>query len=126
MKNNGSISLLNILTLGILQSAPNDPKPNSKNQTRNSTLINMHYNMHFLGLRVQIFIRLAPRSVVCKMLQHFRISPLTRSHVKISKCHNIFPIVKKSDSLHIYSSMVANVLTEFGSFQMKTVGELAF
>ncbi len=67
-----------------------------------STISRFRYNIHILGFPID-------------------------SHVKISKCHNIFktwPIAKKNDSL--YSTMVANVLIKFGWHQMKTVGGEVF
>ncbi len=110
-----SRSLLNI-TSDILQSALNDSKLNSKNQTLKVPYICSSWDCEY-----HIFISFALRST-CSRYCPFYIT--IDSHIKISKYHKTFKsclIAKKSTSL--YSSMVANVLIKFGS---STVGGVVF
>ncbi len=69
-ENFGSSSVLIILTLEILESAPNDPKLNSNDLTWK-----VPYRWSFLD-RDQIFIRFALRSTVLD-IAHFMIFPVT-------------------------------------------------
>ena len=108
-ENCGSSSVLIILTLEILERAPNDPQTELK------------FMKTFLDRESQIFIRFALRSAVFKIL-HISWFPID-SHVKTTKRHKLFVtwwIAKKSNSL--YSPMAANVLIKFGWHRMKTVG----
>ena len=86
-ENSGSSSLFKILTLEILQSAPNDPKLNSKNRDMKSMLY-----MHFLGLRGPNFhpfySMIMPLSRNCTFC-YFPID----SHINISKCHKLLKLV---------------------------------
>ena len=68
----GGSRILKTLTLEILQSSPNYPKLNSKNQTWKVPYIYSSYDHES-----QIFIRLALWSTVFKVLYIFTISPLT-------------------------------------------------
>ncbi len=78
-----SSSVLIILTLEILEKAPNDPKLNSNDLTWK-----VPYRWSFLHRESQIFIRVALRSAFFKILyiSWFHID----SHVKITKCHKMF------------------------------------
>ncbi len=82
---------------------------------------------HNFPYALRSIIRFALQSAIFKIF-HILGFPID-SHVKISKCHKIFktcPIAKKSNSLQLYSAMVANVLIKFGWLRMKTVGGVAF
>ena len=80
----GNSSLFKILTSGILQNAPNDPKLNSKNQAWQAPICVMRH----IGPQASKFHPF--RSTISRFqdIAHFRISPWTPPpHVKISKYH---------------------------------------
>ncbi len=75
--------VLKTVKLETLQSAPNDPKPNSRNR---ASIVPYLCAMYYP--ESQISIRFALRSAVFKIL-HMLGFPI-ESHVKISTCHKLF------------------------------------
>ena len=115
----GSSSLLKILTVEILQSAPNDPKPTQ-------------------GIRYQKY----PTYVHCSTPSHKRPCRSTISHFQDIAHFRIFPLtlILKFQSaikylnfgrspiytITFYSLMTILFIIKFGSDPMKTAGGVAF
>ncbi len=112
--------VINTVKLEILQSAPNDPKPKSRNRL---SKVSFMYALYYTGS--QSFVGFALQSAVFEIF-HILGFPID-SHFKISTCHKFCKtgsIAKKSNSLH--SPMVSNIFLEFGWDPKKNVGEVAF
>ncbi len=102
-----------------MQSAPNDPKPNSRNR------VSKTFYMCSIEPWVPKFRQFC--STISRFEIFYSLGFTIDAYIKTSKCQESFktwPIAQKSDSL--YSAMVANVLIKFVWHEMKTVGGEAF
>ena len=122
IENWGSSSLLKILTSEILQSAPNDPKPNSRNQAS---------KVPYMGTVVPRVINFRPFCSTISPFQdipHFRIFPLTpmlkfQSGIKFLNFGRLsIPVY----TIAFYSLVNTLFIIKFGSDRMKTGGGVAF
>ncbi len=95
----------------ILQSSPNNPKPNSVNQALNYPTY-VHY-----GTQIPKFSSVSLYDQPFSRYFTFQDFPIN-SHVRISKCYKIF----KTCRIAKRSNPPDNGLIKFGSHQMKTVG----
>ena len=109
-----------IVKLEILQSSPNDPKPNSSNRSSKVPYIcELHYP------ESHIFVRFALRLAVFEI---FHISGFSLTPMLKFQCATffLFFLADHQDIHNFYSSMTAVFIIKFGPYRITTVGGVAF